>query len=603
MSKTSEKFIEIFNRIFRRNSIPRIANITKQNYDEYFKTYNTLFKVFKELDGIDVYLVGGISAAIQTNQDLYRHNEDIDVICKEEDLTRLVKKLRHIGYYVEDRRGTQTRNRRDKDGKIQLVDHELNADTKNKNMLGIGIFTYKVKGNEVIFHAYAFEEKEGKVVGTEKVMPKELFDLMYESKIVDYKGIKLKAQSKEYVYMSKCMQDREKDKLDASIIRASLDDKSKYKIARMRELKAKTKMYTCIYSKEGKILSKTRLPTLEEKTYAYLDSLYMQSTTKTPEQLVTDLLHSEEYKQLITEHPEMEKLLADWKEKSKNYTYEDKISLLTASYSDKLEEFSEESLENALDFIKQRQKNGGRADKDISLSDEAKYIFKLMEEYEDSIKKIFIDNNICLTHITEVAPAELENCELRKSIDRPNNYLTERVDGVFASSTPIDGRNVYIARNGYGMVRLAESTYIYGNDNINVIQDSEGKKHASLKQPNYIYKINPAKFRPVCNLTLDHNTHKPVFEFSEEWVADTSINISDKTQVLGIDKVEDVTSLLYNYTILCDIHNQNIGKTARKFQNSEQGLKYVLEKINDGSVRNINHETGINDRKLSLEDR
>ena len=182
--------------------------------------------------------------------------------------------------------------------------------------------------------------------------------------------------------------------------------------------------------------------------------------------------------------------MANWEDKAKNYTYENKISLLTTSYSKKLEEYSGESIENVLDFIKQRQINEGRADKDISLSDEAKDIFKLMQEYEDSIKKVFVDNNICLTHITEVAPDELENGKLRKSINRPNNYLTERVDAVFASSTPIDGKNLYIARNGYGMVRLAESTYIYGNDNINVVQDSEGKKHAMLKQPNYIYKIS-----------------------------------------------------------------------------------------------------------------
>ena len=603
MPKARERFINIFNRIFRRNNISRIANVTKQNYDEYFKTYNTLFKIFSKLEGIDAYLIGGISAAIQTKQDLYRNHDDIDIMCKEEQLTRLLETLKSIGYSIEDRRGIHTRNKRNMDGTFQPVDHELNADTKKKDMLGVGIFTYKIKGNEVICHSYAFEEKEGRVVGTEKVMPKELFDLMYESKVVDYKGIKLKTQSKEYIYMSKSMLDREKDKLDTSVIRPSLGDKSKLKIARIRELQAKTKNYKVVYDKDGKILSKTRIPTLAEKTFAYLDSLYMQSTTKTSEQIVADVLQSEEYSRLISEHPELRKLLANWEDKAKNYTYENKISLLTTSYSKKLEEYSGESIENVLDFIKQRQINEGRADKDISLSDEAKDIFKLMQEYEDSIKKVFVDNNICLTHITEVAPDELENGKLRKSINRPNNYLTERVDAVFASSTPIDGKNLYIARNGYGMVRLAESTYIYGNDNINVVQDSEGKKHAMLKQPNYIYKINPAKFKPVCNLTLDHDTHKPVFEFSEEWIADTSIDISDKTQVLGIDKVENVTSILYNYTILCDTYSQNIGRTARQARNSEQGLKYILEKINDGSVRNINHETGINDRKLSLDER
>ncbi len=70
MPKAKERFVDIFNRIFRRNNIPRISNVTKQNYDEYFKTYNTLFEIFSKVDGIDAYLVGGISAAIQTKQDL-----------------------------------------------------------------------------------------------------------------------------------------------------------------------------------------------------------------------------------------------------------------------------------------------------------------------------------------------------------------------------------------------------------------------------------------------------------------------------------------------------------------------------------------------------
>ena len=164
MPKARERFINIFNRIFRRNNIPRIANVTKKNYDEYFKTYNTLFKIFSKLEGIDAYLIGGISAAIQTKQDLYRNHDDIDIMCKEEQLAQLLEKLKSIGYSIEDRRGIHTRNKINMDGTFQAIDHELNADIKNKDMLGVGIFTYKIKGNEVICHSYAFEEKEGKFV-------------------------------------------------------------------------------------------------------------------------------------------------------------------------------------------------------------------------------------------------------------------------------------------------------------------------------------------------------------------------------------------------------------------------------------------------------
>ena len=226
-------------------------------------------------------------------------------------------------------------------------------------------------------------------------------------------------------------------------------------------------------------------------------------------------------------------------------------------------------------------------------------IFELMKLYEKSIKAIFVDNNIDLTHITSVAPEMLEGGVLRKSIDRANNYETERVNGVFASSSPIDGNNPYIARNSSGMIRLGKSTYIYGSDIIDVIQDAAGRKHAVLKKPNYIYHINPDRFNPVCNLTINPRTHKPIFEFSEEWISDSDVDISDPIQVRGIEQVSDITSLLGNYTILCDTQSQKIGIRARQSGTKDAALRFIETKIKDGSVRNINHETGINDRELS----
>lgn len=599
MLEIRENIIKFFNRIFRKNSTPMIANITKQNYDEYRRTYDTLSKIFSDLGGIDAYLIGGISSAIQTNQDLYRQNSDIDIMCKEKDLFRLIEKLQKIGYSVDDRRGIKTRNRVDLDGHFQARDHELNANTRNKNVLGVGIFTYQVKGNEVITHSYAFEEKEEKFVGIEKVMPKELFELMYDNRIVNYKGMKLKTQSKEYIYMAKSRGSREKDKLDTLVIEPTLDDKSKEKITRIKELELKTRTYRILYDKDGKIESRTKLPTLEERVNAYLDSLFMKDTTKTSKEIIASVLQSDEYHRIVGNYPKIDSLIKAWKEKSKNYTYQDKIKLLTQSYSECLKGFSKESIDNALDFLQRRHINHGMNNDDIELCDEAKKIFKLMQKYGQSIKKIFVDNNIDIIHITDVAPEKLEGGKLRKSLDKANNYETERVNGVFASSSPVNGgKNPYIARNGSGMIILGKSTYIYGSDNINVIQDSGGKKHAVLKQPNYIYYINPADFTPVCNLTINPTTHRPVFEFSEEWISNTAIDISDQNQIRGVDEVKEVTSLLEHYTILCDVQSQGIGMKARQQKSKEDALQYVAEKIKDGSVRNINQETGINDRNL-----
>ena len=599
MSRIQDKIIKLFNRIFRRSNFPMIANVSRQNYDEYRKTYDTLSKIFSKIDGIDLYLIGGISAAILTNRDLYRQNDDIDIMCQEEQLPFLIKLLQEAGYSVDDRRGIKTRNTVDIDGQFHAIDHELNADTKSKKLLGVGIFTYSIKGNEVITHSYSYHEKEGRVIGVEKVMPKELFDLMYENNAVDYKGVKLKTQSKEYIYLTKSRGKREKDKLDASVIEPTLDDESKEKIARIRELESKVKQYRLLFDKDGKIESRDRIPSLEDKVNSYLDSLYIKSSTKTSEQIINDVLHSEQYDRVVIEHPEIDLLIKEWQEKTKHYTYKDKIRLITNDYSKRLKGFNRKAIDNALDFLQRRHQNQGKDNNDIELNAEAKEIFKLMTEYKQSIKRIFVDNSIDITHITSIAPEELEGGVLRKSIDRANNYETGRVNGVFASSSPIDGNNPYIARNSSGMIRLGKSTYIYGNDNIEVTQDSEGKKHAILRKPNYIYYINPTSFNPVCNLTIDSISHEPVFEFLEEWISDSEVDISDPSQVRNIEQVKDVTNLLEHYTILCDVQSQGIGIKARQLNNKSDALEFLETKIGDGNVRNINHETGINDKELS----
>lgn len=334
----------------------------------------------------------------------------------------------------------------------------------------------------------------------------------------------------------------------------------------------------------------------EDEVYEKLDRLYIKSTTKTPEQIVEDILEKEEYSKIINRYPETKFLLAKWKEKSKDYTYMDKIRLIGEGYSKKLQDFDKKDIDNAISFLKRRYQNHGRDNEDIELSDEAKKIFELKTEYGKDIKKIFVDNNIDLTHITSISPEKLEDGIIRKSFGVLNNYETERVDAVFASSTPVDGKNPYIAWKDGELVKLGDSEYIYGNDNIEITKDSEGKNHAMLKEPNYIYHISPEKFEPVCNFTIDKKTNEPVFEFSDEWISDTEVDISDNKQVKKIEEVRDVTSLLENYTILCDKYSQRIGMKAIKFGNKKEGMQFIVEKIKEGSVRYINGEAGINAR-------
>lgn len=324
-------------------------------------------------------------------------------------------------------------------------------------------------------YSYAFDERIGRFIGTERVIPKELFDLMYNSTAVDYKGIKLKSQSKEYTYMIKSRGTREKDQLDASIIELTLDDESIEKIARIKELEAKAKEYNLIFDRGGKIKSRLRVPSLEDKVNSYLDSLYIKSSTKKLEQIIDDVLQSEQYARVVIDHPEIHSLIKEWQEKTKHYTYEDKIRLITNNHSKRLQDFDREAIDNTLDFLQRRHQNQGKDNDDIEIRCWSKENIWVNDRIRGINKKNFVDNNIDIIHITSIASERLDGGMLRRSTDRANNYETERVNGLFTSSIPVDGNNPYIVLNSSGMIILGKSTYIYGSDNIEIIQDSEGK--------------------------------------------------------------------------------------------------------------------------------
>ena len=90
----------------------------------------------------------------------------------------------------------------------------------------------------------------------------------------------------------------------------------------------------------------------EDEVYEKLDRLYMRSTTKTPEQIVEDILEKEEYSKIINKYPKTKFLLDKWKEKSKDYTYMDKIRIIGEDYSKKLQEFDKKYIDNAISFLK-----------------------------------------------------------------------------------------------------------------------------------------------------------------------------------------------------------------------------------------------------------
>lgn len=79
------------------------------------------------------------------------------------------------------------------------------------------------------------------------------------------------------------------------------------------------------------------------------------------------MLQSEQYSRVIIEHPEINSLINEWQEKTKHYTYRDKIRLITIDYSQKLQGFDSKSIDNALNFLQRRQQSHGKNDEALNL--------------------------------------------------------------------------------------------------------------------------------------------------------------------------------------------------------------------------------------------
>lgn len=264
-------------------------------------------------------------------------------------------------------------------------------------------------------------------------------------------------------------------------------------------------------------------------------------------------------------------------------------------YEEILRQESPEVISRVLMFF-EKAKRDVKAKKRISLTEEmekldedSRRIIDLMNRYKSDIKQIFIESGEMITHITGVAPDKLIGGKIMRSSNRANNYETETGDWVFASSEPVDATNAYIARKAEtGMICITPELYIFGGNNIEV---ENGR--AILKEPNYIYTINPQNFTPVVALIRDING-VPSFEFSEEWVSDNDVDIKDKSQVTKVTEVSDVTELVRNIHVLCDVHMAGIGIKMLRSGDKNTAIGLLLESVRNGLVRYINGECKIN---------
>ena len=279
----------------------------------------------------------------------------------------------------------------------------------------------------------------------------------------------------------------------------------------------------------------------------------------------------------------------------------EKIKSILNEYNVKLFSMEPRKIIKSLNYLKQKKQSAiENLDTEIICDDDILEILNLIQEFQGAIKKVYIENGEVLTHITDISPTDIEKGKILKSKNRENYFRTERGDWVFASSEPIDGQNPYLIRKSEdGMIAVAKSAFVYGGDNIDVKKDEQGKSRVVLKSPNYIYKINPQNFMPVASIQVDRQDN-PFLKFSEEWISESDIDIYDINQVYSVEKITDITEVVKNFHVLCDVNKTGEAMKIRACS-PQEFLEYVPEAIIAGRLRYINEEAGIN-VNLSIRD-
>lgn len=260
-----------------------------------------------------------------------------------------------------------------------------------------------------------------------------------------------------------------------------------------------------------------------------------------------------------------------------------------------------EDIDKVLSLLERKRKEVKLFRKSVSLSESqevldenVRRILELMKKFSEDIKLVFVSNGEMLSHITTVPPEMMAGGRILRSRSRANNYETESGDWTFASSEPLDGKNLYVARKPhFGMIHITPEVYIYGGNNLDVVKDETGKSKVLLKYPNYAYIINPQNFMPVVTLKKDKDG-KPYFEFSEEWTSGDDIDITDKAQVSEVKEIKDVTEIIRNYQIFCDVNLAGIAHNVRLARNIQEGVQLLKKHVISGDLRYINSEADIN---------
>lgn len=235
--------------------------------------------------------------------------------------------------------------------------------------------------------------------------------------------------------------------------------------------------------------------------------------------------------------------------------------------------------------------------KDFVIRDEierdpnAQEVLKLMSDFSEGIKALYTHFGGLLTHCTSIPRNDMGD-SIKISTNIPNYYHTQIGNWAFASSTPIDGSNLFLLRKSReGMVQVAPDIYILGENHINIIQTKEGNRRAVLDEPNFIYYLKPTNFTPTVTIRKSKD-NRPHFCFNGEWTTPQDIDLTDDKIFQGVFAISDVSETIEKYQIFTTIQDQKSPKHSSirqlYYASEDERIEILFNALKEGKIRYIN---------------
>ena len=175
--------------------------------------------------GVDYYLPGALSMYIGTNTPLSRYHGDIDFMIEEKDIEKVREALQGTDYEFSDDRMNNKKRLEEGVGHTQ-GEHEVIANHKD-NEFHIGFFLFRrEKDGSITKREYFMQENEnGERVPMilEMHFPRELVDLEFQEKPVEYAGTQIQICSPESTFLRKMHTRNPKDMLDIETLKKKMD--------------------------------------------------------------------------------------------------------------------------------------------------------------------------------------------------------------------------------------------------------------------------------------------------------------------------------------------------------------------------------------------